>query len=123
MTHDLVIKGGVIVHAAMGDPGASIPTPEPVRYRRMFGAAMPSTRRIFTSDAAIRAGVFERLGIRTPAVAVRNTRTIGKADMVLNYAAPDITVAPETFEVTVDGVPATCEPATTLPMAQRYFLF
>ena len=89
----------------------------------MFGAAMPSTRRIFTSEAAVRSGLFERLGVRTPAVAVRNTRAIGKADMVLNDATPDITVDPETFEVTVDGTPASCEPATTLPMAQRYFLF
>jgi len=120
---ELVIKGGMIAHAAMGDPGASIPTPQPVRYRPMFGAAAPSTRRIFTSKAAVSAGVFERLGIRTPAEAVRNTREIGKASMVLNDAMPAIEVDPETFEVRVDGEVATCEPAASLPMAQRYFLF
>ncbi|MBM4414985.1 MAG: urease subunit alpha [Chloroflexi bacterium] len=120
---ELVIKGGFIAHAAMGDPGASIPTPQPVRYRPMFGAAAPSTRRIFTSKAALVAGVFDRLGVRTPAEAVRNTREIGKANMLLNDATPSIEVNPETFEVTVDGVLATCEPVESLPMAQRYFLF
>jgi urease subunit alpha len=120
---ELIIKGGMIAWAAMGDPGASIPTPQPVRYRPMFGAEAPSTRRIFTSKAALLAGVFERIGVRTPAVAVQNTRTIGKADMVHNDATPSIEVDPETFEVRVDGVLATCEPAVSLPMAQRYFLF
>ncbi len=120
---EMVIKGGFIAHAAMGDPGASIPTPQPVRYRAMFGAALPSTRRIFTSKAAILGGVFGALGIRTPAVAVRNTRNIGKASMVHNAATPHIEVDPETFDVRVDGVLATSEPATILPMAQRYFLF
>ncbi|MCC7363995.1 MAG: urease subunit alpha [Dehalococcoidia bacterium] len=120
---ELVIKGGFITYAAMGDPGASIPTPQPVRYRHMFGAKLPSTRRIFTSSAAIRAGVFEQLGIRTPAVAVENTRSIGKSAMVHNDATPKIEVDPETFAVTVDGILATCEPAKLLPMAQRYFLF
>ncbi|MGE3857814.1 MAG: urease subunit alpha, partial [Dehalococcoidia bacterium] len=120
---ELVIKGGMIAWAAMGDPGASIPTPQPVRYRPMFGAEAPSTRRIFTSKAAVLAGVFDRLGVRTPAVAVQRTRDIGKADMVHNDATPHIEVDPETFEVRVDGVLATCEPAATLPMAQRYFLF
>ncbi len=120
---ELVIKGGMITWAAMGDPGASIPTPEPVRYRPMFGHNVPGTRRIFTSQAAISGGVFEKLGIRTPAVAVKGTRDIGKSSMVLNDAMPDIQVDPETFEVRVDGVVATCEPATELPMAQRYFLF
>ncbi|MBI2765069.1 MAG: urease subunit alpha [Chloroflexi bacterium] len=120
---ELVMKGGMIAHAAMGDPGASIPTPQPVRYRPMFGASVPSTRRIFTSQAALAAGVCEELGLRTPAVAVRGTRDIGKASMVQNGATPDIRVDPETFAVWVDGQLATCEPATVLPMAQRYFLF
>jgi urease subunit alpha len=120
---ELVIKGGMIAYAAMGDPGGSIPTPQPVRYRPMFGAEVPSTRRIFTSKAAILAGVFERLGVRTPAVAVSGTRDIGKRSMVHNDAMPDIQVDPETFEVRVDGQIATCEPAETLPMTQRYFLF
>ncbi|MEO8541897.1 MAG: urease subunit alpha [bacterium] len=120
---ELVVKGGFICWAAMGDPGASIPTPQPVRYRPMFGAQLPSTRRIFTSSAALRAGVFERLGVRTPAVAVRDTRSIGKAHMVHNDATPRIEVDPETFNVFVDGELATCEPAVVLPMAQKYFLF
>lgn len=120
---ELVIKGGMINYAAMGDPGASIPTPQPVRYRPMFGAEVASTRRIFTSKAAILAGVFEQLGIRTPAVAVSNTRELTKASMIHNDATPDIQVDPETFEVRVDGEIATCEPAEVLPMAQRYFLF
>ncbi|MFN0147560.1 MAG: urease subunit alpha, partial [Dehalococcoidia bacterium] len=120
---ELLIKGGMIAYAAMGDPGASIPTPQPVRYRPMFGAEVPSTRRLFVSAAALAAGVPGNLGIRTPAVAVRGTRTIGKAAMVHNDATPEITVNPETFAVHVDGVLATCEPAASLPMAQRYFLF
>ncbi len=120
---ELLIKGGMIAYAAMGDPGASIPTPQPVRYRPMFGSAAPSTRRLFVSAAALANGVSERLGVRTPAVAVRNTRTIGKAAMVHNDATPEIAVDPETFAVWVNGELATCDPAATLPMAQRYFLF
>lgn len=120
---NLIIKGGMISFAEMGDPGASIPTPQPVRYRPMFGAEVPSTRRVFLSAAAMKAGVPESLGLRTPAVEVRNTRTIGKSSMLLNNAMPDIQVDPETFVVTVDGQPALCEPAQTLPMAQRYALF
>ncbi|GIW15085.1 MAG: urease subunit alpha 2 [Tepidiforma sp.] len=120
---ELVIKGGMIAWAAMGDPGASIPTPEPVRYRPMFGSRVPATRRLFLSKAALDAGVPARLGLRTPAVAVTNTRGIGKRDMVHNDALPDIRVDPETFAVTVDGEPAVCEPAASLPMTTRYFLF
>jgi len=120
---ELVIKGGFIAWAAMGDPGASIPTPQPVRYRPMFGAGLPSTRRVFVSAAAMRANVLERLGVRTPGVAVAGTRSIGKASMVHNGAMPRIDVDPETFDVFVDGDLATCEPAAALPMAQRYFLF
>jgi len=120
---ELVIKGGFIAWAAMGDPGASIPTPEPVRYRPMFGSKLPSTRLLFTSQAAISSGIFATLGVRTPAVAVKNTRNVTKAAMIHNDAMPDIQVNPETFEVSVDGVVATCEPAAELPMAQKYFLF
>jgi urease subunit alpha len=120
---NLIIKGGMIAFAEMGDPGASIPTPQPVRYRPMFGAEVPSTRRVFMSAAAIKAGVPGMLGLRTPAVEVRNTRNIGKSSMLLNDAMPDIQVDPETFEVSVDGELAICEPATTLPMTQRYALF
>jgi urease subunit alpha len=107
----------------MGDPGASIPTPEPVRYRPMFGARIPATRRLFVSRAALDAGIAARLGLRTPLVAVANTRAIGKRDMVHNHALPRIEVDPETFAVTVDGELATCEPAQVLPMTRRYFLF
>jgi len=120
---ELVIKGGMIAWAAMGDPGASIPTPEPVRYRPMFGARIPATRRLFVSRAALDAGIAARLGLRTPLVAVANTRAIGKRDMVHNHALPRIEVDPETFAVTVDGELATCEPAQVLPMTRRYFLF
>ncbi len=120
---EMVIKGGFITWAAMGDPGASIPTPEPVRYRPMFGATLPSTRVLFTSQAAISSGIFATLGVRTRPVAVKGTRDISKASMVHNAEMPDIQVNPETFEVSVDGTVATCEPATELPMAQKYFLF
>ncbi len=123
---DLVIKGGSIVLAAMGDPNASIPTPQPVHYRPMFaqfGGAMAASCLTFVSAAAIDADIGRRFGLRTPLVAVRNTRTIGKRDMVLNDATPVIEVDPETYEVRADGVLLTCEPATTLPMTQRYFLF
>ncbi len=120
---ELVIKGGMIAWAAMGDPGASIPTPEPVRYRPMFGSRVHTTRRLFLSRAALDADIPGRLGLRTPAVAVQGTRAIGKRDMVHNDALPDIRVDPETFAVTVDGQPAICDPAAELPLARRYFLF
>jgi urease accessory protein UreF len=87
---EIIIKGGFIAHAAMGDPGASIPTPQPVRYRPMFGATLPTTRRIFTSAAALASGIFAELGIRTPAVAVKATRAISKASMIHNDATPAI---------------------------------
>jgi len=123
---DLVIKGGSIVLAAMGDPNASIPTPQPVHYRPMFaqfGGAMAASCLTFVSAAAIEADIGRRFGLRTPLVAVKGTRSIGKRDMVLNDATPVIEVDPETYEVRADGVLLTCEPATTLPMTQRYFLF
>jgi urease subunit alpha len=121
---ELVMKGGMIAWAAMGDPNASIPTPQPVLYRPMFGvAARHSTSVTFVSAAAIAAGVPQRLGLRKMVIAVRNTRRLGKRDMKLNDATPVITVDPETYRVEADGEWLTCEPATSLPMAQRYFLF
>ena len=123
---DLVIKGGTIIVAAMGDPNASIPTPQPVHYRPMFGAfgrAMATSCITFVSGAALEADVGGRLGLQRMLSAVRNNRTIGKADMIHNFATPNIEVDPETYEVRADGVLLTCEPARILPMAQRYFLF
>jgi urease subunit alpha len=122
----LILKGGMIAAAAMGDPNASIPTPQPVHYRPMFGSygsAMNNTSVTFVSQAAIDLGVPGQLGLQRRAVAVRNTRTIGKADMVHNSGTPHIEVDPQTYEVRADGVLLTCEPATVLPMAQKYFLF
>ena len=121
---DLVLKGGVIAWAAMGDPNASIPTPQPVRYRPMFGAFAPEQTSIsFVSQAALDAGVPQELGLGKRAVAVRNTRTIGKGSMIHNDALPAIEVDPETYEVRADGELLLCEPAEVVPMAQRYFLF
>jgi len=123
---DLVIKGGMIVHAMMGDANASIPTPQPVHSRPMFGSygkAMAASCITFVSQAAIEGGVKERLGLSRTVLPVINTRNIGKASMKLNDAAPDIRVDPETYEVRADGELLTCEPATELPLAQRYFLY
>jgi urease subunit alpha len=123
---DLVIKLGTIAAAPMGDPNASIPTPQPVHYRPMFGAfggALTASRLTFVSKAALEAGIPEKLGLTSHVVAVENCRSIGKADMVLNDAMPVIEVDPETYEVRADGELLTCEPAEVLPMAQRYFLF
>jgi urease subunit alpha len=121
---ELVLKGGMIAWAAMGDPNASIPTPQPVLYRPMFGvAARHSTSVTFLSAAALAAGVPARLGLRKKSVAVHNTRRLGKRDMKLNDATPTITVDPETYRVEADGEWLTCAPAESLPMAQRYFLF
>ncbi len=124
---DIVIKGGAIVAAAMGDPNASIPTPQPVHYRPMFGAfgkALQATSVTFTSQAAIDGGLAERLGLAKALVAVENTRGgISKKSMINNDATPDIQVDPETYQVTADGELLVCEPAHVLPMAQRYFLF
>ncbi len=122
----LILKGGMIAAAAMGDPNASIPTPQPVHYRPMFGAygaAMNNTCVTFVSQAALDLGVPGKLGLQRRAVAVKGTRTIGKADMVHNSGTPKIEVDPQTYEVRADGVLLTCEPATVLPMAQKYFLF
>jgi urease subunit alpha len=113
----LIVKGGMIAAAAMGDPNASIPTPQPVHYRRMFGAKAVT----FVSKASLRNRKLERL--RRPLVAVKNTRRIGKKDMVHNDYLPQMSVDPETYEVRADGELLVCEPAKVLPMAQRYFLF
>ena len=124
---DLVLIGGSIACAPMGDPNASIPTPQPVHYRPMFGAygkALTASSVVFTSQAAIDEGLAEALGIDKALVAVANTRGgIGKASMIHNWATPHMEVDPETYEVRADGELLTCEPADVLPMAQRYFLF
>jgi len=123
---DLVIKGGSIVAAPMGDPNASIPTPQPVHYRPMFaafGRSLTASSVVFASRAAVEAGLGKTLGIEKSLVAVENTRKISKESMVHNAATPDISVDPETYEVRADGELLTCAPAEVLPMAQRYFLF
>ncbi len=124
---NMVLIGGSIAAAPMGDPNASIPTPQPVHYRPMFGAfgkALTNSSVTFVSQAAIEAGLAEKLGVAKALVAVENTRSgISKASMKLNDATPEISVDPETYEVRADGEILTCEPATELPLAQRYFLF
>ncbi|MGQ3210826.1 MAG: urease subunit alpha [Shinella sp.] len=123
---DMVLLGGTITMAPMGDPNASIPTPQPVHYRPMFGAfgkMRTNSSVTFVSQAAIDLGLRERLGVAKQLLPVRNTRTISKASMILNDLTPHIEVDPETYEVRADGELLTCEPATVLPMAQRYFLF
>ena len=124
---DMVLLGGTIAAAAMGDPNASIPTPQPVHYRPMFGAfgkSMTANGVTFVSEAAVGAGLKESLGVEKNLLAVSNTRSgISKKSMVLNDLTPDIDVDPETYEVHADGELLTCEPAAELPMAQRYFLF
>ena len=119
---DLVLKGGMIAAAVMGDPNASIPTPQPEHYRPMFGSfggARAATSVTFVSEAGLEAG----LRTAKPLVPVSGTRSVSKASMVLNDATPDIDVDPETYEVRADGALLTCEPAEVLAMAQRYFLF
>jgi urease subunit alpha len=123
---ELVLKGGAIAWAQMGDPNASIPTPEPVHMRPMFasfGGAIGATSLSFVSQASIDSGILEQLNLQTPTGAVSNTRNLSKASLKLNSATPNIEVNPETYEVRADGELLTCEPATVLPMAQRYFLF
>ena len=123
---EIVLKGGFIAWSLMGDPNASIPTPQPVLYRPMFGAFGGATAAgavTFVSKAAIAAGSLNSLGLSKTLLAVHGCRSIGKKDMLNNTATPDIQVDPETYEVRADGQLLTCEPATSLPMAQRYFLF
>ncbi len=124
---DMILMGGMIAAAPMGDPNASIPTPQPVHYRPMFGAygkARTNSSVTFVSQAAIDSGLGNRLGVAKQLVAVKNTRGgISKKSMIHNDLTPHIEVDPETYEVRADGELLTCEPATKLPMAQRYFLF
>ena len=123
---EMILKCGTIAAAPMGDPNASIPTPQPVHYRKMFGAfgrALGSSCVTFLSKAALDDGVARKLRLDRRVLPVRHTRKLKKKDMILNGATPKIEVDPETYEVRVDGVHVTCEPASVLPMAQRYFLF
>ncbi|WP_268999202.1 urease subunit alpha [Paenibacillus athensensis] len=123
---DLVLKGGSIAYAQMGDPNASIPTPQPVFGRPMFaafGKALAASSITFVSQAAYEGGIAERLGLHKRVEPVKGCRSVSKKDMIHNAETPSIEVNPETYEVKVDGEPITCEPATELPMAQLYFLF
>lgn len=122
----IVVKGGLIAYAQMGDPNASIPTPQPVHMRPMFGAfggAISKTSFTFVSQVAQESGLAAQLGLLKPTIAVGGIRQLRKQDLKLNDALPHIEVDPETYEVRADGELLTCEPATELPMAQRYFLF
>ncbi|MCD2517498.1 urease subunit alpha [Massilia sp. G4R7] len=121
----LILKAGMIAMAQMGDPNASIPTPQPVHYRPMFGAFGGALKKsvTFVSQAAFDAGIAQQLGLTKTVLPVRDTRGLRKADMVLNGATPVMQVDPETYEVRADGAPLVCEPAAVLPLAQRYFLF
>ena len=121
----LIVKGGMIAAAAMGDPNASIPTPQPVHYRPMFGSFGGGLRTAvtFVSQAALANGSLGSLGLAKPLVAVKNVRSVRKTDMVHNGWLPTLEVDPETYEVRADGELLTCQPASELPMAQRYFLF
>jgi urease subunit alpha len=123
---ELVLKGGLIAWAQMGDANASIPTPQPVHSRPMFGSfgsAIAATSLIFVSQASLEAQIPQRLNLQKRPVAVKNTRNLTKHSLKLNDALPSIEVDPETYEVRADGELLTCEPATSLPMTQRYFLF
>ena len=121
---EMIIKGGTIAYAQMGDPNASIPTPQPVWMRPMFAATSAGRHAVnFVSQAAVTAGVAERLALDKPNVAVKGCRTLTKKDMVWNDHTPDITVNPETFEVVADGEMLRCDPVDKVPLGQRYFLF
>ena len=123
---ELIVKGGLIAWSVMGDANASIPTPQPVLYRPMFGAfggALAATSLTFVSQAAHAAGLRDELGLRKATAPVRGCRTVGKRDLIHNSAMPVIEVDPETYEVRADGELLTCAPAESLPLAQRYFLF
>ena len=123
---EMILMGGTIVAAQMGDPNASIPTPQPVYTRPMFGAygrSVENSAVTFVSAAAQDAGIGDSLGLAKKTLPVVNTRGIGKRDLKLNDAMPHVEVNPETYEVRANGELLTCEPAQELPMAQRYFLF
>jgi urease subunit alpha len=122
----LILKGGMIAAAPMGDPNASIPTPQPVHYRLMFGAlgaARAHTCVTFLSQTALQNGVHQQLGLRKQVSAVKNTRSVRKRDLIHNNYLPQMQVDPQTYEVRADGELLVCEPAAELPLAQRYFLF
>jgi urease subunit alpha len=122
----LVLKGGFIATSVMGDPNASIPTPQPVHYRPMFGSFGGAVARgslTFMSQAAVATDLGDRLGLHKTVAAVRRCRSVRKADMVHNAYTPVMQIDAQTYEVRADGVLLTCEPAAVLPMAQRYFLF
>jgi urease subunit alpha len=122
----MIVKGGMIAVAQMGDPNASIPTPQPVHYREMFatrGGALGKTSLTFVSQMAMEARIADRYGLQKQIVAVRSCRNVTKADMIHNAWQPSISVDPQTYQVIADGQLLTCDPATVLPMAQRYFLF
>jgi urease subunit alpha len=123
---ELILKGGLIASANMGDPNASIPTPQPTFYRPQFaahGKARYSTSLTFVSEVALREGTLSPLGLGKRLSAVKNTRQISKRDLCWNAALPKIEVDPETYVVKADGIELRCEPAKVLPLAQRYFLF
>jgi urease subunit alpha len=123
---EMIIKGGMIIASKMGDPNASIPTPQPVIYRHMFGAygkAVQKTCITFVSKASLENGVVASYGLQKQVLPVINCRTISKKDLIHNDATPQIDVNPETYEVRVDGEHITCEPVSEVPLAQRYFLF
>ncbi|WP_348678932.1 urease subunit alpha, partial [Alcanivorax profundi] len=123
---NMIIKGGMVAMAKMGDPNASIPTPQPVHYRPMFGAygkARQATTMTFISQAAMDAGIPEQLKLANRIGVVKGCRTVKKKDMLLNDWQPNLEVDPQTYQVRADGELLTCEPADILPMAQRYFLF
>ena len=126
MKPEVILKGGLIAMANMGDPNASIPTPQPMFYRPQFaahGRAKYSTSVTFVSTSALENGTLNHLSLAKRLVAVRGTRTVTKKDLIWNDATPHIEVDPETYTVKADGRILTCEPASVLPMAQRYFLF
>jgi urease subunit alpha len=123
---EMIIKGGMILASRMGDPNASIPTPQPVLYRPMFGAFGSALQHIaftFASAFSIDNKVIETYHLKKKVLPVKNCRNISKKDLIHNNATPNIEVNPETYEVKVDGEIITCEPAKELPMTQRYFLF
>ena len=123
---EMMIKGGMVIAARMGDANASIPTPQPVIYRHMFGAAgkaLFNTCATFVSKVSLEKNIVQQYGLQKMVLPVTNCRNIGKKDLIHNDATPQIDVNPENYEVKVDGTVITCEPMAVLPLAQRYFLF
>lgn len=121
---EMIIKGGSIAYAQMGDPNASIPTPQPVLMRPMFGASATSGNSVaFVSQAAVSAGVKEEYGLSKMVEAIKDCRSVSKKDLILNDRTPNITVDPETFDVVADGELLRCDPVDEVPLGQRFFLF